>query len=279
MEIVSKEENFDWRIGMKIALKTLVGCFIGIMFAFCLIFVLFPKFSLKINNVLGFKNVKELNYQMIYDRSDKITDLYNLILYKAEMEDFDGELELIDEIISRDDYNEFCGALDKASLKSVSDKTMLPYSVNVNGYLMSRKVVCLYNTQKNGFETYIFRQTNTGKLSEYSYSTYVDLVCGDENLTNAQKSEKLTFLNEISSDIGGELTTLETLVQERVQNIIIKLGIETSAEKKISLQYALTRIYRSRYYAYEVLGDETKKLENKRLYEEAKTKLNGMIGL
>ena len=135
---------------------------------------------------------------MIYNRSDKITDLYNLILCEGELGNFSKELDCIDEIIARDDYNEFCNTMDKASLNSVKDKQMLPYSVNVNGYLMSRKVICLYNLNKEGIETYVYRQTSVGKISEYSFSTYVDLIYNDNSLTDAQKREKLAFLMNIN---------------------------------------------------------------------------------
>ena len=88
MENVSKEENISIKIGLKIGFKTLMWCFIGIMFIFSSIFVLFPKMSLKINNVLGLKKLKELNYQMIYNRTNNVADLYNLIIFEGELEDY-----------------------------------------------------------------------------------------------------------------------------------------------------------------------------------------------
>ena len=179
-------------------------------------------------------------------------------------------------MIKREDYDEFCGTMDKASLKSVSDKSMLPYSVNVNGYLMSRKVICLYNLNTIGIDSYVYRQTVVGKLAEYSFSTYVDLVYGDESLTDAQKREKLRFLMEMFDVSGVELGEL---VEKRIENINNNLKIEKNAEKQIALQYTLTRIYRSRYYIYETLGDEAKKMENATAYETAKSKLNSMINL
>ena len=276
MENVSKEESINWKIGLKIGLKTFVACFIGIMFIISSIFVLFPKMSLKINNALGFVKLKELNYQMIYDRSDKITDLYNVIVCEGELEKYSKELEYIDEMLKREDYDEFCSTMDKASLKSVSDKSMIPYSVNVNGYLMSRKVICMYNLSINGIDSYIYRQAGVGKLAEYSFSTYVDLVYEDDSLTDAQKREKLSFLMEMFDVSGIELSEL---VEKRIENINNNLKIEKNVEKQIALQYTLVRIYRSRYYIYEALGDESKKIENKTAYETAKTNLNNMINL
>ncbi|MBR3885835.1 MAG: hypothetical protein IKJ33_05215 [Clostridia bacterium] len=274
MDNASKEEKVDWVKGVKIALKTLVACFVVIMFSLTFIFVLFPKFSLKINNTLGLDKVKELNYQMIYKRTDKITDLYNVILFEAELGKTSKELEYIDEIIKRDDYVDFCKTMDKVSFESSKDKQMIPYLVNVNGYLTSRKIVCLYELDINGIETYVYRQTATGKFAEYSFATYVDLVCDDETLTDAQKREKLSFIINIV-DTSGK--THKELLNKRIDDINNRLNIEDSEEGKISLQYALTRIYRARYCVYETLGNEAEMLSNKTAYETAKTKLNEMI--
>jgi len=276
MENNSKDESISMKKGLKIGLKTLVACFVGIMFVNCFIFVLFPKMSLKINDTLGLNKVKELNYQMIYNRSSKITDLYNVILYEGEIGNYEKELSYIDEMISRKDYGEFCEEMDKVSYESTSDKNLIPYSVNVNGYLMARKVVCLYNLKIDGIDTYVYRQTSLGKFSEYSFSAYVDLIYNDDSLENAQKKEKLSLLMSMP-DTSGE--THEELIEARIENIKNALKIEEDKEKQISLQYTLTRIYRSRYYVFDVLGDETKKQENNDLFVYARLKLNEMIDL
>lgn len=270
------KEGVNFERGLKIALKTLAACFVGIMFVFCSIFVLFPKFSLKINDSLGLDKVKELNYQMIYKRSSKITDLYNVIIYECEIENYEKELEYIDEIISRKDYSEFCEQMDKASLKQASNKNLIPYSVNVNGYLMGRKVVCLYELETNGIDSYVYRQTKEGRFSEYSFSSYVDLIYNDDSLSDSNKREKLSFLMNML-DTSGD--TIEDLLEKRIENIDNALDIETDEEKRIALQYTLTRIYRSRYYAFDVLGNSTKKQNNNDLYIQAKTELNEMIDL
>lgn len=276
MEVISKEEKFDFKTALKIGARTLVNCFIVIMFVASFIFVAFPRISLKMNNLLGLKKIKELNYQMIYERSGKASDLYNVILYECEMGDFDKELAYIDEMIARNDYADFCEGVDKASLESVKDKNLIPYSVNVNGYLLGRKVVCLYNLDLDGLDSYVYRQTKTGKLSEYSFTVYADLIYSDESLTKSQKQEKFRILMEM---IDSDGYSLEELLETRVQGINDKIKIEDKSERKISLQYTLTRIYRSRYYVYDILGDEMKKQENNDLFVYARLKLNEMINL
>ena len=99
MEHISKEEKNELILGFKIALRTLAYCFIVSMIVLCSIFVLFPKTSLKINEEFGFVKVQEYNYQLIYNRSGKITDLYNLVLFEEKQKNTAKELIYIDKML------------------------------------------------------------------------------------------------------------------------------------------------------------------------------------
>ena len=153
---------------------------------------------------------------------------------------------------------------------------MLPYSVNVNGYLTGRKVICLYNLNTNGIETFVYRQTKEGRLTEYVFSTYVDLVYKDSNLTDSLKIEKLSLLMEII-DVSGK--KLDEVMDSKIDDIKIALNVETEREKQIALQYSLVRIYRSRYYLADKLNKQSEKESYDDLFVEAKSKLNEMIDL
>lgn len=277
MEHMSKEEKNELVIGFKIALRTLACCFIVSMITLCSIFVLFPKTSLKINEEFGFVKVQEYNYQLIYDRSGKITDLYNLVLFEEKQKNTAKELVYIDKMLARTDYSAFCKSMDKASLESVKNKNLIPYSSNINGYLLSRKVICLYAKKTESFDGYLYEQTKNGDICEYSFSTYVDLVFADESLTTEQKKEKFDSLMLISKADGESMVSLETLVENRVNALNNRLSVETDDNQKIILNYTLMRIYASRYYVYSTQGNETLKQENSELYKQAKTNLNNLI--
>lgn len=271
------EEKLEFNKSVKIALKTLSCCFIITMFIFASIFVISPKTSLKINEMFGFTKVQGLNYQMIYSRSNKITDLYNVIIFEEEQKNFEKELFYIDKIVKREDYNSFCDTLDKASIKKSSDKNMIPYSSNVNGYLLSRKVICLYNLEKDGIETFVFNQTKNGKITEYSFATFVDLVYSNKTLSKAEKQAKFRYLLELSVVQGESLVNMNDLIDGRIDALKNALLAETDSNQKIILNYSLLRVYGARFYIYQVLGDETKKNENSNLYSETKTALNALI--
>ena len=267
-------ENVQIKKGLKIGLKTLLDSFIVIMLLMCSFFVLLPKFSLKIHQTLGMKRMQELNYKMIYSRTNNVADLYNLIIFQGEQEDYLEELSYIDSMIERGDYAGFCESMDEASLNKISSNRLNAYSANVNGYLLSRKVICMYELGQEGMDAYIYRQTKAGKISEYSFSSYVDLIYFDESLTKNEKAQKLSELIEISDIDDGRLIYLEDLIKARVNALKSAIVIESDENKKDVFRYTLMRIYASRYYVYDAIGDDDLKTENYNLYKEIKAELS-----
>ena len=126
-----------------------------------------------------------------------------------------------------------------------------------------------YRLQENGLETYIYRQTAQGKISEYSFSTYVDLVYNDESLTKEQKREKLSQIMDTMDGINGKLSTL---IQTRVEGLKTAIVL-ADADKKDVFKYTLMRIYASRFYIYDAIGEESLKNENLELYKQIKAEL------
>jgi hypothetical protein len=88
METSPKDEVFDIKLALKTALKTFLSCFIGIMFVLSFIFVVSPRFSLKINNTLGFKKVKELGFSTVELSQVEMTS-ENVEAIKSALEEFD----------------------------------------------------------------------------------------------------------------------------------------------------------------------------------------------
>ena len=271
------EDNNQVKIGFKIGLRTLAMCFIALMFVYCSIFVLFPQTSFKINQKLGLHKVQELNLEKIYKKSGNAGDLYNLIISTQKNGHYKKELKYINEMLDRDDYEDFCDRLDEASLKSIKDKNLVPYSSNVNGYFLSRKVICIYSLKLDNLETYIYDGLSNGKVTEYGFSTYVDLIYSDEDLTKEEKIEKYNDLMQTSKVSGETLVTLSSLLDERISNINAMLSSVENNDKQIILTYCLMRIYQSKFYIYETTGNETNKARNYELYIQAKTSLNQLV--
>lgn len=277
MEQEESQEKIEFKNSVKIALKTLSACFIITMLFFCSMFVISPKTSLKLNEMFGFTKVQELNYQMIYARSKKVTDLYNVIIFEEKQKNYSKELYYINEMLARTDYNDFCVAIDKASIDSASDKNLIPYSSNVNGFLVSRKVICLYSLNQGNTDSFVYQQAKDGKITESSFATLVDLIYSDGTLTNAQKKSKIESLIELSQANGESMVSLQDLIDERVNKLKNNISAETDDNQKIILNYSLLRVYGARYYVYQVLGDDVKKTENLNLYNETKSVLSALI--
>lgn len=261
---------------VKIALKTLLDCFIGLMLILASIFALFPKFSLKINQTLGLKRVQEYNYQMIYDRSGNIADLYNLIIYEEKLNNTQKELVCLNEILARDDYNEFCDGIDEASIKRVDDKKLIPYSANVNGYLVGRKVQCLYLLDSKNVQSFVYEQTKNGKYKEYSFAVYVDLVASDKSLTTEQKRlilEDFIGLSELDTE-KATLVSMEELVKNKIEGLKSLIEIESDENNKLIFTYELMRFYGANASLYEILSSGENLTEAEKASYEKKQQIN-----
>lgn len=260
----------------KITLKTLLDCFIGLMLILASIFALFPKFSLKINQTLGLKRVQEYNYQMIYDRSGNIADLYNLIIYEEKLNQTQKELICLNEILVRDDYKQFCDSMDEASMKRVSDKKLIPYSANVNGYLVGRKVQCLYLLGSKNVQSFVYKQTKNGKYKEYSFAVYVDLVVRDKSFTDEQKSLILSDFIEMQEidEESGNLVSMEELVKNKIDGLKSLIDIGNDKNDKLIFTYELMRFYGANASLYEILSKRTNISESEKERFEDKYQIN-----
>ena len=185
--------TIDFKRVSKIALKTLSNLFIGIMFAFCVIFFVAPSFSLKISKTFGSLKGQELCYERIYTQSGNIADLYNLILINDQQDDYESAVAYINQITKMSNYSEFCGSLDEASLEKIgSNLELIPYSCDANAYIRRQKVVCMYNLDGD-LTTEVLVQTVSGSLSDVSIAVYIDLINDDESLTESKKIEKVLY--------------------------------------------------------------------------------------
>ncbi len=260
----------------KIALKTFLDCFIGLMLILCSIFVLFPKFSLKINQTLGMEKVQEYNYQLIYKRSDNIADLYNVIICEENLGKTKKELNYLNEILARNDYQDFCKAMDNATISKLNDKKLIASTANVNGYLTARKVYCLYSLNSKNVESFVYQQTKSGKYKEYTFAVFVDLIVGDTNLTKSQKKELLSefiVLSELDVE-NSKLISMEDLVEAKVAGLVSLVDNKNTTENdKLVYKYELMRYYGANVSLYEILGDEGKKESNLNLYNNLKNQI------
>ena len=266
---ISKDKN---KLVAKIALKTMSYIFIGIMLFVCISFYLSPKLSLKISQYLGSASAQEVAYKRIYAKSGKNVDLYNLIQFNQKQNDLSDELKYINELMSKDNYKEFCSALDKASLSQVDSNELIPYMCDVNAYLRSQKVICMYALESE-FETYLLVQTSAGELSDLSFAVYIDLIHSDKTLTDTEKLEKIIILMDKGIIVDKEFKDADTIIDLRINEIKEKLTENLDLKDKIIMQYSLVRFYKAKYLIATYVDDSIAAESNRLLYNSENAKL------
>lgn len=265
--------SFDTKRVAKIALKTFSNLFVGIMFALMVVFFVAPSFSLKISKAFGSLKGQEVCYERMYAQSGKITDLYNLILINEQQNDYENEFAYINQITKKSNYKEFCEAVDKASVLKVKSKELIPYTCDVNSYIRSQKVECMYKMGEDQTIEVVV-QTVSGELSDVSIAVYVDLINDDELLTDKQKTEKIVELMGKNIIVSGASASTQTIMSDRIDEIKTELSKDgLSAERRIILQYSLVRLYRAEYLINVYLDDSVAAESYKTFYNAENAKL------
>lgn len=223
---------------LKLFAKTLVCLIFIFFFVISSLFVLAPKFDAKIFSFFGLKKAEEACYERVYDKSNSCADLYNLIVFESELENYEKELYYINLLNCREDYDEFCNKLDNSALQTINDKSLVAYTCNTNAYLINQKIKSMY---KLGFDSgvsptvrnFVKAKLESEELFDSAYATYVEMVCADNNLTNSQKIEKLNLIKNICSDLvstrlnnlqnfkKGKITVAEAII---AQNTIVNIN-------------------------------------------------------
>ncbi len=189
-----------WKNAGKIFAKSLLLFVFVFFYLISVFFVFSPKIDSKIFSLIGFKRAEEACYVRIYDKSNDLADLYNLIVFESEVENYEKELYYINLMMADDRYNDFCKMLDESSANHITNKAIVAYSCNVNSYFVNQKVICMYNL---GFDsnklastvkTFVKNQLSKGDIYNTAISTYVDLVYNDESLKESEKVEHINIL-------------------------------------------------------------------------------------
>ena len=282
-EIVNKQV---WVSSLKTAAKVLSVCLVAVFYLMSVSFFVFPKTSAKIFNFLGLKKAEESCYVQAYENSGKIEDLYNLVLFEQQCENYEKELYYINVLMKFDGYVEFCEKLDKSAISNIksTEKYMISYVGDTNAYLTNRKIKCMYSlnlrnsydNRSNSVMEFVRQQLKSGDLKETSFYTYVTLVCSDATLTDSQKKETLTTLyNLTSTNIVDET---EYLIDLRIKNLNDMIDECDKIEDKILLQNALVKIHKAHYHLSEQVGrDDSDLTEIEEAYDLAVQDYNNMI--
>lgn len=255
----TKEIKLDkklWLDSFKTFGKILLGVVFALFYFVSIMFFIAPKFDAKIFNFMGFVRAEEVCYVKQYENTGKMSDLYNLVLFEQEHNEYKKELYYVNVLMQDKEYDSFCLKLDVSGLHNAGSKAMYVYVGDSNAYFVNRKVRCLYALGLT-CETVVLNSLKTGDITEYAFATYVELI-ENSALSTSAKEEKYNDL--MTTLISGENVSVAELLDERIVEIENKLaepGVSGTVAE-VLLQHSLMKLCQAGYKAYGAIGETSK---------------------
>jgi len=138
------EANFFWKTATKFFFLTILG----LASIFSVIMLAFPVLSYRaaanFYKKIGLKSAAVGVYERQYEKSNKIEDLYNLVLICDQVGNSEKLLSYSSELLARDDFASFEKAFNEYALKN-SDKDKLYLVASLKNYLNEIRIAYKYN--------------------------------------------------------------------------------------------------------------------------------------
>ena len=274
----TKEVKLDkklWLDSLKTFGKILLGVVFVVFYLISILFFIAPKFDAKIFNFMGMTRAEEACYVRQFENTEKLSDLYNLVLFEQKHDNYQKELYYLNVLMQNKDYDSFSTKLDISGLHNAGSKAMYVYVGDSNAYFVNRKIKCLYSLGLT-CETTVLNSLKTGKLTEYAFATYVELI---ENMT-LSVSERAEIYNRllITMSLEDGLSVSE-LLDIRISAIEARLaedGVEGTVAE-VLLQYSLMKLNRAGYVANSFVGEGAKAAAYELEYEQAALNYFNMV--
>ena len=241
---------------LKTVAKCLVVAVLGFYFVLCLLIAAAPSSAVAVFEFFELKKAEESCYISIYNKSNSAVDLYNLVVFEGQEENYKKQLGYLNEMFKREDYKEFCEKLDKSTIVALNQKNkeMVAYTCNSRSFLINQKVECLFELDEN-VSTFVFENLRSDFVKECSFATYVNFIA-NSNLSNTDKILKYHELIGTGADIGGQLINVASLVEDRIDELDDLISVETNIYEKIVLAYTKMSILGAKYTVCKTgLGD------------------------
>lgn len=233
-----------WKNSLLSFFKILVSLFLVLTFLITLLFFVYPKASVRLFKALHLKNAQEASLVRVYEKSGSNADLYNLIIFEQNTNQFEKELKYINELSNKDDYDEFCDKLDSSSLNQVKNqKSLIPVLCNTRSYLNNQKMKCLWELGEEA-KTFIHSTLLGDYNYEFSFASYVYYL--SEKFSGNELKEKYKDLLLTSKIDGQNSISIETLLNNRLEKLQIEKQSEKNEEKIVRL-YSLANMSKGSY--------------------------------
>lgn len=195
------------------ALHTLYFLIVGVFFCVASLSVLAPNVMIGFYNDLNMQSVKAYMYERVYDNTNKIEDLYNVIEVNISCENYEHVVKYIKVMQNRSGYADFCEKINARNIQNI-DKKYYVYLCDYDSFLRNQYVNALYHANKKdrAREIAFDELTNNSNSYAWEFGAYIDCVMTDNSLT---ENDKIALLSQI---YDTELNGLS--VQELINNNI-----------------------------------------------------------
>lgn len=246
-------------------LKTLLCLFVCILYAWTIIFCLSPEAALKINQTFGFKGVETACYERIYLKSEKTSELYNLIEVCIKNNDYNKTVKYIDQMRKGEDYAEFCSQVNTAAVANTSVK-YVAFVGDYESYLTQQKCVALYKVNKKSDALQFALNDLAENTNKYSIplASYVELL----------SAEKDCDLSSLMSTTVGE-KTVENLISEKIS--VLDYSSVSDNKEKVMCIYALLKIEKVRYVYFNNIGDQSNATASAQRISDLQSEYNAVV--
>lgn len=237
-------------------LLTLFGIFAFFSLVIGALAVFNPLRLATVSKDIGLTQVSALMFEKQYNKSGKLTDLYNAIEVNLEAQRNADSARLIKKMMTNENYSAFCEQVNNSAVASTA-KSHWVYVANYDAYLSSQLTKSLYFSGKvdDAKTLAVGELAANSNIYSWEFGAYIDCVLSDKNLVDEQKVLAIkevyekdyngkTF-NELveenlnstgNPDLQTGLTKLQTLYQKIKINSTIAsmkdvLGFDSTAEK------------------------------------------------
>lgn len=276
----AKEINTNsviWKNAILKFLKIFAFCFILCVYIVSILFFVYPNANVKLFRFLELKNAEEASLVRVYEKSEKLSDLYNLIVFEDEQSNFEKELYYLNILMFDDGFDEFCDKLDNSAIQAVGeDKTLIPYLCNTRSYLINQKVLCLINLNQT-VDSFVCSMLGDEYLFEYSYTTYVEYIYS-MNVNIETKQNLIDDLN-ITFNLNNDSKMVEELLNERIENLKTYAESELNEIQKIKTHHTLMNLTKGKYLSNLILHgvDDSRTIQAKEEYRAELSAFNDLF--
>lgn len=206
----TEEQKQLTKSSLKIFFLTLVGLGLASLIVVLALPFISPKTGVAMYRTFGSEKGMIASQELVYERSGKIEDLYNLVYMADKYQDNSRILAFAPKMFNHKDYVAFAEAFDKKALETIEKDKQ--YAVcSLTDYLCRLQVDAKYRKKAKDVKEFAASSFEKDALKISYYEEYINCVVSNKKLSNEKKQ---TAIKEFAETMLGGKTVLE-MCEER----------------------------------------------------------------